>query len=150
MSNTTATLDSIGLDSLLDTVLDDIADLPEFKPFPAGAHRVLCSLDQKVIAGKPAVELALKLVETLELANASDTAPAEGSTCNVAYFLDNEYGLGNLKIVAVPFAAALGVSTIREAVEQVKDMEAVIITGLRADKTDKEKFYLNIKDIQVI
>lgn len=147
----TATLDSLGLDGLLDSTLDDIADLPSFEPFPAGAHRVLVSMEHKEINEKPSVELELKMLEVLELADPNTAvAPVEGDTCTLAYFLDNEFGLGKFKEVAVPFAAALGVSSLRDVIEQVKDIECVVISNTRPDKKDPERVYMNIKELQIV
>lgn len=138
------------LDNLLDATLDDLADLPSFKPYPAGAHRVLATFDTKDINGKPAVELAFTYVEVGELANPTDEAPKEGDTASTMFLLDNEFGQGNLKKCAAPFCEALNLSTIRDVVEQVKGVDCMIITSLRKDKNDPDKVYLQVKEIQVI
>lgn len=138
------------LDNILDVTLDDLADLPEFKNFPAGVHSVLATFEAKEINSKPAVELALKYVECVELADPNETSPKEGDTCSTVYFLDNEFGQGALKKVAMPFAEALNLSSIREVVEQVKEVHCAAVTSLRADKNDKEKFYMQVKEISVV
>ena len=143
-------MSTINLDSLLDATLDDIADLPTFQPFPAGSHRVLASMELKEINGKAAVELSFKMLETLELASPNDAASKEGDTSNTMFMLDNEYGAGNFKKCATPFAAAMGFKTTREIVEGVKDVECVIVTTLRKDKNDPDKMYLNVKEIGVL
>ncbi|RLE97822.1 MAG: hypothetical protein DRJ63_08620 [Thermoprotei archaeon] len=138
------------LDALLDVTLDDLEDLPEHKPYPAGAHRVLATFDTKEINGKSAVTLDLKLMESLELADASEEAPKEGDTAGTMFMLDNEYGRGNLKKVAMPFATALNLSSIRDVIENVKEVECVVITGVRKDKNDPTKLYLDVKEVQVV
>ena len=138
------------LDNLLDGTLDDLEDLPEFKPFPAGAHRVLATFAEKEINGNPAVELSLKLQETLEQSDPQEEEAKPGSESSTAFMLNNEFGRGNLKKCATPFGTALGYSTIREIVEGVKDVECVVVTTLRKDKNDPDKKYLNIKEIQVL
>ena len=138
------------LDSLLDLTLDDLADLPEFKPFPAGAHKVTASMELKDIGGKECIELTLTLLETLEQANPQDEPSKPGDTANTLFMLDNEYGLGNLKKCATPIAKALGVAKISEVVDACKDVECVVITSLRPDKHDKDKKYLQIKELQVL
>lgn len=152
MSTNETDFDSLGLDALLDTTLDDIEDLPSFEPFVAGAHRCLVTFERKVIGDHPAIEVTLKALECLEVADEGDAekAPKEGDSCNSAFMLDNEVGLGKFKEVAVPFAASLGVNTLRELSESVKDVECVVITNIRTDKNDKSRHYLNIKQIQVI
>jgi hypothetical protein len=137
------------MDDLLDATLDDLEDLPEFKPFNPGAHKVTATFSEKEINGKQAVELSMTLIETLELSDPQLTPDAAGTSCSMAFFLDNEYARGNLKKCAMPFGAALGLGTIREIVEGVKDIECLVLTTLRADKNDKDRFYLNVKEIQV-
>ena len=141
------------LDSLLDATLDDLADLPSFSPFPVGVHRVLATMETEEITAKmkkPCVELSFKYLECLELADPSITAPKEGDTCNTMFMLDNEFGQGNLKKCALLIAAALGTKSIRDTIEQCQEVEVVIITGLRPDKNDPDKKYLQVKELQVV
>ena len=138
------------INDLLDVKLDDLADLPSFKPFAPGAHRVLATFGTKEINGKPAVTLDFTYLELVELADENDEPSKEGDTANTMFMLDNEFGQGNLKLCAMPFCAALNLSTIREVIEQVKDVECVIISTVRKDKNDPDKKYLSIKEIDVV
>lgn len=142
--------ENIDIDNLLDSTLDDLEDLPEFKPYPAGVHRVQVSLETKEVGGHPSVEVACKLLETAELANpTSDTVPADGSEASMLCMLDNEFGRGALKLVAKPIGEALGTGVIREVIEQAKDIECMIVTSVRKNK-DTGAEYLNIKELQVV
>ena len=141
------------LDLLLDSTLDDLEDLPSFQPFPIGAHRVLASFGLKDINGNQAATLDFTLIETIELADASVTEenfPKAGDTSNTMFMLNNEFGRGNLKKCAMPFGQALELSSIREIIEGVKEVECIVMTGLRKDKNDPDKFYLDVKEIQVV
>lgn len=138
------------LDNLLDSTLDDLEDLPSFAPFSAGAHKVLATFGTKEINGKSAVTLDFKMIESLELANPQDTMPKEGDSAGTMFMLDNEFGRGNLKKAAAPFAEMVGSSGLRAIVEGVQDVECVVITSLRKDKNDPDKKYLQIKEIQVV
>lgn len=138
------------MDNLLDATLDDIADLPEFKPFPAGAHRCLLTLESKEIAGHPAVEATFTLQETIEQSNPEDAPSKPQDTANSAFFLDNEFGQGNLKKLVAPIAEALGYSTLREIVEGTKGVEVLIISAVQIDKNDDTKKYLKVKELQVV
>ncbi len=137
------------LDQILDATLDDLDDLPEFKPFPAGGHKVLASFSVDKINKKDVIKLDFTYVEKLELADPQDEVPKAGDTCNTLFMLDNEYGVGNFKKCAAPFREALGFGSNREIVEGVKDVECIIITTIRKDKNDPDKKYLNIKEIMV-
>ena len=141
------------LDNLLDATLDDIKDLPTFSPFPRGAHRVLATFGTKEINGAGCVTLDFKMIETIEYANPQDaeTSPTkEGDTSNTMFMLDNEYGAGNFKRCAAPFAEMVGSSQLRAIVEGVVDVECVVLTSLRQDKNDKDKYYLDVKEIAVV
>lgn len=138
------------LDNLLDLTLDDLADLPEFKPFSAGVHQVLATMDTKEVGGKPCVELSFKLIETAEKANPQDPDSNAGDTASTLFMLDNEFGLGNLKNCATPIAVALGCSSIRDVVEQCKDVECLIVTSIRVDKNDPDKKYMQVKELNVV
>ena len=140
------------LDDLLDTTLDDLEDLPEFKPYPAGAHRALATFELKEINKKDAVELSFKYMECMELADPQDEMPKEEDTASTIFFLDNEFGRGNLKLCSTPFGDALGFKTTREIIEGVKDVECVIISTIRYAKEDREKErpFLNIKQIDIV
>lgn len=141
------------LDNLLDATLDDIADLPSFQPFPVGAHRVLATFGQKEINGKGAITLDFKLIETVEYANPQDaeTSPTkEGDASGTMFMLDNEYGAGNFKKCAAPFAEMVGSSGLRAIVEGVQDVECLVLTGLRSKKDDATVKYLDVKEITVL
>jgi len=138
------------MNDLLDETLDDLEDLPSFEPYPAGAHRVLATFESKEINDNPAIELAFKLMETMELSDPQDAAPKEGSTASTMFMLNNEFGRGNLKKCAMPFGQALNLGTLRQIVEEVTDVECIILTGIRKDKNDPDKKYLQVKEIQVV
>lgn len=141
------------IDALLDSTLDDLEDLPSFKPFPAGCHQVTCSMEKKDLGGHPSIVLDFTLLETLELAD-PNTPEAEqskpGDTSNTACMMDNEFGVGNFKKLALPIGAALGVAKLSEVIEQCQDIECVILTSIRTDKNDKDKHYLNVKELNVV
>ena len=138
--------DQTNLDSLLDISLDDLADLPEFLVFPAGAHRCTVNFETKKIGEHPAVEVKLTLLEVMELSNASDTPPETGAESSCAYMLDNEFGQGNFKKLMTPLGQHFGVNKLSEIVEAAKGMEAVVVTKQRKNK-DKTQTYLDIVSI---
>jgi hypothetical protein len=139
------------LDALLDVTLDDLEDLPEFKPFSAGAHTAILSLSRKTIADHPAIEASFKLMETLELSDTNEDNPSKpGDEATTAYFLDNEFGRGKFKKLCKPLAKALGVTKLSEIVEQCQGIEVAIVTNIRVDKNDTSKKYLNIMQLDVV
>jgi hypothetical protein len=139
------------LDTLLDATLDDLEDLPEYKTYPPGAHKVTATLEAKEINKKPAIELSFKYLEVMELVDADAVAPVAGDESSTLFFLDNEYGRGNLKNALAAFLEFAGAdSTNREIVAAVKDVECVILTSYGKNKNDPDKPYLNVKEISVL
>lgn len=137
------------LAALLDITLDDIEDLPSFENFPVGAHRVKLTLGMKKINEHPSIEAALTYIEAIELVDDEAVAPKEGDKASLAYMMDNEFGAGKFKVIAKPLAVALGLTRVPELVEACKDIECVILTGLRTDKNDKTKKYMEIKELVI-
>lgn len=139
----------MNLDDLLDISLDDIADLPEFKVFPAGAHRCTMALEKKEINKHPAWELKLVAIETVELADPAEVPLEQGTESSVAFMMDNEFGAGNLKRVITPIAQHFGVSKLGELAEASKGAEVLAVTKTRQNK-EKSQTYLEIVSLQVL
>jgi hypothetical protein len=132
----------------LDISLDDIADLPEFLVFPAGAYRCTIAFEKKQIGTHPAVELKLTMLEVVELADPTDTPPEVGTESSVAYMLDNEFGQGNMKKVMVPLAQHFSESNVSKLIEAVKGAECLVVTKQRQNK-EKTATYLDVVSLQV-
>lgn len=138
--------------SLLDSNLDDLADLPEFVVPPAGAYTAtILSFEQKKLGEHEAVEAKFRLDATVELASATDAAVEDGTECGVAFMLDNEFGVGGLKAVLKPLQAALGTATARQTMEAAKGMQVLLVTKVRSGKGENaDKKYLGISKIEVL
>ena len=139
----------MNLDDLLDISLDDIADLPEFKVFPAGAHRCTMVLEKKQIGTHPAWELKLTALETVELADPAETPLEVGTESSVAFMMDNEFGAGNLKRVITPVAQHFGIGKMGELAEASKGTEVMAVTKQRTNK-EKTATYLDVVSLQVL
>lgn len=141
---------TFNLDSLLDGTLDDLKDLPEFSPYPPGAHKVQAMIEQdKKI--KHVFYLKMKAIETVELADATETQPlVAGHETGVRYDLSNEYGQGGFKKILASAADHFGAKTTRELIEDMKSwVEALVITDLRSNK-EKTQTYTNVKEFQIV
>lgn len=136
------------LDSLLNANLDDLADLPSFEVPVPGHYQLLLDITAKKIGDADAIEFSYEVVDTLELANSEDTPPKPGDKFSEAYMLNNEFGVGKLKVAIKPIAEALGTSSLRDLVGgQVKGMSISATVKRRVDKNDKEKFYAVVSNI---
>ena len=122
-------------DSLLDSSIDDLADIPEFKTFPNGIHKVTVNFKEKEVNKHPCVEFNMSAVETVELSNPADSEPLnEGDEGSVLYMLDNEIGQGKLKKILSVFAQQFGTSSLRETMEAANGCEVLVVSKQRVDK----------------
>ena len=138
---------SIELDSILDSSINDLADLPEFQVFPNGVHRVLISFETKEVNKHPCVELKMKAIETVELANPSEDQPlAAGTESGVLFMLDNEFGQGKFKSIVKQIAAVTGTSSIKETIEAANGMEVQVVCKVRQNK-DKTQSYTDVTKV---
>jgi len=145
---------ALNLDQLLDTSISDLADLPEFKQPPAGAHRCYFNLSAKEVGGEPALVMNFKVIETLELEVETDKPLEAGDEFDITSTMTNEFGQGLVKSVAVKACAAQGVDpetvTLSQSFEPFIGGEVIAFTGLRVDKKDKSKtprHFVTLKDI---
>lgn len=150
------------IDSLLDGTLDDLADMPEFKPFPVGTHKVKVGLEIKDVdsQGKKckAVELTLTAIETVELAAGSEEPPlSPGDSTNLLYFLTHpnpktaELGQGQFKELMKSMAEHFGAKSNRELIEEANGAECLVVTGKRFKDKGKpeQKVYTTVEALTV-
>lgn len=136
---------------LLDSTLDSLPDLPTFAAWPSGAYRVELNegLVEKKIGEHDAVEMNMKNLEVLELANPSgEAAPEVGVECNTAFMLDNDTGLGFFKEVLKELSPRFP-GTIRETMAACKGAEAIVVIKKTRDEK-KDRDYTNIKKFALV
>ena len=128
------------VNDILDSTLDDLADLPETKPFPAGVHKATMFLSAPAPKpGKnPQVIAKFKHRETVELVDASAVSPNPEDESTIFISLKkkdgtpNEFGQGQVKQLLAPLAAAGLTGTSRELIEATKaGIDVVIVVATR-------------------
>lgn len=142
---------------LLDMDLDELADLPEFKVFPAGAHRVTISWANKVINNKPSVELNLTMIEVLELADPNDaTVINAGDSCGILFMLKNNDGSKNeisegqlKKIMTELRESGVEGRSVAEIMENSQGMECIVVTTKKEDKKNPGTFRAGVSRISL-
>jgi hypothetical protein len=132
----------------LDGTLDDLADVPEFRPFPAGTHKAVITIVQKLINKHPAFEVNLTALETIELAKADETPLVKGATTSVAYFMDNELGQGKFKELLASIKEHFGAKSNGALIAEVQNAEVLVVTTVRQNK-EKTQSYTDIIALQV-
>lgn len=147
---------NMNIDALLDGTLDDLADMPEFKPFPVGAHKCTMKMEVKKVGEFQAVELGLTAIETVELPAGSTEAPVNaGDNTNVLYFLTHsnpkvaELGQGKFKEIMKALAAHFGAKSNRELMADGNGAEVLAVTDVRPNK-EKTKTYTDVVSITVL
>lgn len=152
------------IDNLLDGTLDDLADAPEFKPFPIGAHKIVMKwetkqLDDKKLSGKKNVLITLKMkaLETVETPAGSDEVCSPGQEENIGFFLVHhsspkamEIGQGAFKEIMKSLATHYGPKSNRELMADSEGAEALVTTGHRKDKADATKKYTTLEKLMII
>ena len=141
-------MSEFNIDSLLDGTLDDLADMPEFKPFPAGLHAITATLEYKVVNKHPCYELQMIAEETIELASADDVPLTKGATTSMLFMLDNEIGQGQFKKVLQAVATKFGAASNRALIEHVKNLSCKVVTKQRANK-EKTQMYTDLVEMLV-
>lgn len=132
MSNQTS-----GLSNLLSMTLDELADLPENKPFPPGVYEVSVGFSTKIINDKPTVFLNLTHLATKELANSLDTSPNPGDESSIMFMLANndgavnEFSQGKLKNIWKALAPVASGNTFEEFMDSAKGVNCFVVLKLR-------------------
>ncbi len=145
--------DNFDIDALLDGTLDDLADMPEFKPFPVGTHAVVLTIVDKTapkdrVNNHPGFEVKMKAVETLELANPDDTPLVAGAETSVLYLLDNPIGQGSFKKLLASAAEHFGTKSNRELIADLQGATVAVVTRQRQNK-EKTQTYTDIVEMKV-
>ena len=131
------------LDKLLDVQADMLADLPSFKPFPAGTYHVIGkSVMGKQIGDHPSIEIKWTFKEVIELAEPTDEPPKAKDETSVSFQLDNEFGQGGLKKLLL----VEEVPGVRQFKEKFIGTEYIVVLKQNIIKKDKEDKKLDIAD----
>lgn len=152
------------INDLLDETIDDLADAPENKPFPNGAHQVSIKIKRATDSNKKpkpgAYIVDLKHIATLELVDPEtpeDQLAKPNDTFSVWFNTltkegkKNEFAQGAFKKILKPIAVALEMGTIPEVIEATKDgIEVVIVTKIRKSKDPQYADSMNIEKLEVI
>lgn len=153
---------NVSMDDLLDGTLDDLADMPEFKPFAPGAHKMKLNFEQKPINDIPCIELKLTVIESVELSNPDDAPPAVGDTTNVLYMLKkkddngnlvrNELAEGQFKNLLAQLAPAFPeAKSNRDIMTAAEGFEVLGVTSIRPNKKDKTHAgYTSLDSVAII
>jgi len=145
--------DNFDITAMLDGTLDDLSDLPEFKPYPAGTHAVVLTImdltaKDKRVNGHPGFEFKMKAIETLELADSNETPLVAGAETSCLYLLDNPIGQGSFKKVLQSAAEHFGAKSNRDLLADLNGATVAVVTRQRQNK-QKTQTYTDIVEMKV-
>lgn len=149
----------VPVESLLDSSIDDLKDLPGFEVPPMGHYKLEVALERKDVNEHPCIEAKCTVIETLELANKNETQVQAGTKFSQLFMMDNEWGQGGFKGFSVPLAEGLGMkgAKLGAVLERCKDPVKIAATiHHRYHKEDKQKpvadrrTYADLKNVEVL
>lgn len=149
--------------SLLDSSIDELADLEKFTPIPAGTHKLTFNWSKPDDEEKVIVALKMTVVETLEMANSSEPEPEPGKTSNMRFTLSmkdgspvmsqsgkpNLFGQGQLKEILLALQPVFGGATLQEVMDNSEGAEVIATLKVRPSKNDPDNKFNEIKAILV-
>lgn len=146
---------AIPVEDLMDSALDDIADLPAFEVPPVGHYKLRVSLEKKTVNDKPAITANLEVMEVFELKDANDAKPEVGAKFSQLFMMDNEFGQGGFKEFCKPIAAGLGLNRpkVSELISTIQNIQIAATVKHRVHKDDKgkpkeeQRVYANLQNV---
>lgn len=141
---------SLDLDTLLDTDLSQVADLPEYYTPENGVY--LATIDSIITGTKTNkngeyVDATIKYTLHANLDEAGAPVP-ENAMNTESYNLSNaEFGMPKFKKVTTAIANALGTNNLRAVIEGAAGMQVVLTVKNRKDKTDPSRVYFSVAEL---
>ena len=141
---------SLDLDTLLDTDLSQVADLPEYFTPENGVY--LATIDGIITGTKTNkngeyVDATIKYTLHANLDEAGAPVP-ENAMNTESYNLSNaEFGMPKFKKVTGAIATALGTNNLRAVIEGAAGMQVVLTVKNRKDKTDPSRVYFSVAEL---
>jgi hypothetical protein len=143
-------MSNVDLETLLDTDLSQVADLPEFYTPENGVY--LATIDSIVTSTKTNktgeyVDATIKYTLHANLDEAGTPVP-DNAMNTESYNLSNaEFGLPKFKKITGAIATALGTTNLRAVIEGAAGMQVVITVKNRKDKADKDRVYFSVAEL---
>ena len=146
---------------ILDGTLDDLADIPEFKPYPNDAHKVTITMERRQEGEgkdtKDSVFVKMTAIETVELVTPKASPEDEkgdlpleaGAVATVMYNLKNEFGQGQFKELMKAYAGIHGNKPLKDLMVDAQNSTAVVVTKQRQNK-DKTQTFTQIENIVLV
>ena len=147
--------------NLLDSTVDDLADLEKFTPVPAGTHKFQIEFKKTDSTEFLEIRMGLKVTETIEMKDSSQEPPEPGKETSQLFRLANAdgspiqgnngkimtFGQGQLKEVLLQLQPVFGGNTLQEVMDNANGGTVIAAVGIRPNKNDPDQLFNTIKAI---
>lgn len=144
----------MSMDDLLAGSIDDIIDLPGFEVPQPGQYVLDVVFAQKTVNDAKLIEASYTVVETLELADPTNTPPLVGTKFSQLFDPKNIYALDNFKKVSSPIYQMLGCGGwsdfFRAAVVPARIAATVKRRKDKRPDADPDKFFADVKNVMIV
>jgi hypothetical protein len=127
-------------DSILNTSIDEIDDLPDYANFPDGTHNALLTLEKKQMQDEPRMVLNLKYVSSITLVSLEEEAPKAGTIASTIYDVTHPLGGPAFKKAIGNVLTAMEIKNFGEALKQIQDIPVVVTTKISTTKKAGETY----------
>lgn len=149
--------------NLLDSSVEDLADLEKFTPIHEGTHKLQISFSETDSEEFVEVRMSLTLQETLELKDKSLEHQEPGKKASLMFRLCNKdgspilgkdgkpmtLGQGQLKEILLQLQPSFGGNTLKEIMDNSEGGIVTAVLGVRANKNDPEQKFNTLKALIV-
>ena len=147
-------------DSLLNSSMDDLDDLPPVGVPPTGHYTLVVSAE-RVTPTEPGKNEYIKFSYEVEAVNEVKNPEEESQAAVGMKFSQifspfkkdgtvNDFGVGFLKEAIAPFAAHFGTRGIGEALQAINKVSVAASLIRKQDRKDPERFNFSLKDVVVL
>lgn len=147
-------------DSLLNSSMDDLDDLPPVGVPPTGHYTLVVSAERvtPTEAGKNEyIKFSYEVEAVNEVKNPEEESQAAAGMKFTQSFSPfkkdgtvNDFGVGFLKEAIAPFAAHFGTRGIGEALQAINKVTVAASLIRKQDRKDPERFNFSLKDVVVL
>ena len=147
-------------DSLLNSSMDDLDDLPPVGVPPTGHYNLVVTaerVDPEEAGKNPYIKFSYEVEAVNEVKNPEEEAQASAGMKFSQIFSPfkkdgtvNDFGVGFLKEAIAPFAAHFGTRGIGEALQAINKVTVAASLIRKVDKRDPERFNFSLKDVVVL
>lgn len=146
------------LDSLMESSMDDIDDLPPVGVPPTG-HYNLCVSAERVVpeSGNEYIRFSYEVEAVNEVKDESEIGQAAVGMKFSQIFSPmkkdgtrNDFGIGFLKEAVAPFSAHFGTSKMGDTIGAINKVSVAASLSRRVDKKDADRFNFSLKDVVIL